>query len=750
MDPRLEALLTGAGQAATGGWQDEAVSKLLAALPNSDDTGIPREYAGGSAEEQYKKQFRADAEDLQRRFPLNYAAGSIIGAAPAAIATGAMGGAPAIATGVGLGAVQGAGSSTSSGQGLIKDTVAGGALGGAGAAAGNLAMAAAPAAKDAIKALWKNGPPSGPAPALAGVGAPVAPKAAAPTGGPQINMSKSAAPDAVGTFTAAGAKDPKLKAEALTRISSAKSPQARLAAIEAADSQGLLSVAEARELRNQTPKPPPTKKTYIATDNVVPGEVQSGTLKSVAGVSRDPHINRTFQRRYLVEAPEQGVPINYSEPSNQPFEQGMKVLRRAALDGGFDADTRQLANELLPATSKGFLYDLGLPSLKDANINSAEDLSAALRGHYEQRLSDLNKNPQPGYKFSPGRLARMQENIEQLSPQWPQELQKEALRRLSKFKGEQENVVTGGMRLGPDSTITDTYTGDTFTLPEYLQTTGNSPDLQWSKQLDMSLPEARQETFPPVSRAAPTEPPPPNPNQLQLELSNSASMKPMQPSAEDLAARDLFNNQPPRQLGDFQQTGKTRTVDPAALENAKRQLAAVDPANHLGRGWARSVHDDQGQAAKIAMNPRGILQNEAEVNVWNSLPESARKNSVLNPVMSYEPDFSRVNQRLVEPLDTESMSKHVNMDPDTIEASLKQMAEPGFEGPQPTAPAQELQERMRRALSEVPEIDYRDVGKSSQWGLDKRGRPVLIDYGFLKGMPMAVAGGLGLNAMSDK
>lgn len=219
---------------------------------------------------------------------------------------------------------------------------------------------------------------------------------------------------------------------------------------------------------------------------------------------------------------------------------------------------------------------------------------------------------------------------------------------------------------------------------------------------------------------------------------SGARLKPMDAAQEKLA---LFDNQPPRQLGDFQKPGVTREVDPAALESARQKLAAMDPGAHLGKGWARSVYDVEGQAQKVATGPRGILQNEAEVNTWNKVPAELRKNSVLNPVLSHAPDYSSVNQRLVEPLDLESMAVHTKMDPETIPEQLKQMAEPDFQGPWPSAEGQELQERMRRAFEEAPELDYRDVGKATQWGLDKRGKPVLIDYGFLKGMPLAVAGG---------
>lgn len=212
---------------------------------------------------------------------------------------------------------------------------------------------------------------------------------------------------------------------------------------------------------------------------------------------------------------------------------------------------------------------------------------------------------------------------------------------------------------------------------------------------------------------------------------------------DDAARARQFDNAKPLSLEDRNVPGKTREVDPAALESARQQLASMDPNSFIGKGWARKVYDVDGQAQKIASGPRGILQNEAEVKTWNQVPEELRKNSVLNPVLSHAPDYSTVNQRMVTPLDEASLAQHTGLpeitDPD--DNWLRQMAEPDFHGPQPTAESQELQERMRRAFQEAPELDYRDVGKPSQWALDKRGKPVLIDYGFLKGMPLAVAGG---------
>lgn len=82
---KLRAQLAGASNTASAGWHDEGNAALLANLAMPDDgTGIPREYAAGSAEQDYKNAMRGDSADLERRFPANYKTGQAIGMVPGA------------------------------------------------------------------------------------------------------------------------------------------------------------------------------------------------------------------------------------------------------------------------------------------------------------------------------------------------------------------------------------------------------------------------------------------------------------------------------------------------------------------------------------------------------------------------------------------------------------------------------------------------------------------------------------------
>lgn len=167
---KLGALLRGAGQGASAGWNDELSAKLLAAIPQSDGTGISRDYAGGQ-EEQYKASNRADNADAERGYPKNYMAGQILGAVPAAIAGGAAGAGlsatgKAAAFGLGggaSGALTGAGTSEATGRDLASDAAKGAGIGALGGMAAPeivmpLARAGARAAAPAVRSSARTAP----------------------------------------------------------------------------------------------------------------------------------------------------------------------------------------------------------------------------------------------------------------------------------------------------------------------------------------------------------------------------------------------------------------------------------------------------------------------------------------------------------------------------------------------------------------------------------------------------------------
>lgn len=191
---KIRALLAGAGQGATANFQDEGYGQLLSHLPMPDDgTGIPREYAAGSAAKDYTNNMRADNADLERRFPTNFHGGQMLGAAPGTIAGGA-----AIPAGSGLamaglaggarGALAGAGAAS---EGNRLEGAARGA--GPGALMGMAAEGAPLAFAKAKDFLGKMPPPGdGMVPAMAGAGSSELKAAGDDLAKPAVNMSAGA------------------------------------------------------------------------------------------------------------------------------------------------------------------------------------------------------------------------------------------------------------------------------------------------------------------------------------------------------------------------------------------------------------------------------------------------------------------------------------------------------------------------------------------------------------------------------
>lgn len=187
---KLEALLRGAGQGASAGWGEEGAAKLLDFLPTEDDgTGIPRTYAAGSREQDYKNKFRADDSAASTKYPGTFTTGAVAGALPAALASLGLGGgagAAGLARTAGMGALQGAvgGAGAADDGQKLTGALEGGAVGGALGAAGH----GLPAAMAELRAAAQPGLTPALATAGAGAGMRAAPRGpAAEPGGPQIN-----------------------------------------------------------------------------------------------------------------------------------------------------------------------------------------------------------------------------------------------------------------------------------------------------------------------------------------------------------------------------------------------------------------------------------------------------------------------------------------------------------------------------------------------------------------------------------
>lgn len=184
---KFEALLRGAADTATAGWNDEGVAALLGAMPGpTDPEGIPREYAAGSAEQDYRNTERADAAEAQRAYPNTFMSGQLLG------------GIPALGAAIGSGGVAGAGllggaQGFASGAGRADegDRLNQGARTALPSALMSMAGAAAPGVLQKAAEGFKGGPP-GLSPALATAGASTGARAAERL--PGVNMMATVPP----------------------------------------------------------------------------------------------------------------------------------------------------------------------------------------------------------------------------------------------------------------------------------------------------------------------------------------------------------------------------------------------------------------------------------------------------------------------------------------------------------------------------------------------------------------------------
>lgn len=123
----------------------------------------------------------------------------------------------------------------------------------------------------------------------------------------------------------------------------------------------------------------------------------------------------------------------------------------------------------------------------------------------------------------------------------------------------------------------------------------------------------------------------------------------------------------------------------------------------------------------MARKQAGLDQNRAEA-------ELTGRSSVFNPTSDFDPEYNWVRQPKVQTFEEEGdLANHLGLSAeqeDWLKSMLEKAPDPG------NARATEFYNRLRQVMSDVPELDARDLAKHSQWGLDRDGKPVLIDYGF--------------------
>lgn len=135
--------------------------------------------------------------------------------------------------------------------------------------------------------------------------------------------------------------------------------------------------------------------------------MKAGLLKSVRGGSATPDIGQQFRSKYLIEAPDQGVPVNYSDPDSLTAN-GMDIFRRIrGNEGGgtsfhsyrtLDNARRSLDDELFDK-----LAEAGVPELADTGVNSVDDLVSGYQKHLAEQ----------GVKLEPAEIDALRQQVRQ-------------------------------------------------------------------------------------------------------------------------------------------------------------------------------------------------------------------------------------------------------------------------------------------------------------------------------------------------
>lgn len=125
------------------------------------------------------------------------------------------------------------------------------------------------------------------------------------------------------------------------------------------ETQGNYAKSEAQRIRDKSTKPEhdtwfdidPSDKQYMITPRLDPKEMAGGNLATVRGTSLTSRITDKFPGSYVVEAPTQGVPIDYTSPDagRKGMAEGMAHMRRVtgADDRRPDLLTSQLVDDAM-------------------------------------------------------------------------------------------------------------------------------------------------------------------------------------------------------------------------------------------------------------------------------------------------------------------------------------------------------------------------------------------------------------------
>jgi len=170
----------------------------------------------------------------------------------------------------------------------------------------------------------------------------------------------------------------------------------------------------------------------------------------------------------------------------------------------------------------------------------------------------------------------------------------------------------------------------------------------------------------------------------------------------------------------FQKFKKVEKFDPM-LKYADLHL------DDIGEGSSRKVYVFTGnKVLKVATNPKGLAQNEQEVDVFTN----PKTKPLIARIYDYDPEYAWIVSELTRPIDSEDEAD------DLVGGDFELFAEDAA-----TGDFEEIDEfyddpkvkQLARAIHAVASsnnLKSGDIGKSDSWGKTPDGRLVLIDYGY--------------------
>lgn len=165
-----------------------------------------------------------------------------------------------------------------------------------------------------------------------------------------------------------------------------------------------------------------------------------------------------------------------------------------------------------------------------------------------------------------------------------------------------------------------------------------------------------------------------------------------------------------------------------SLEHVKHlNLYAETYLEKIGRGSSRAAYVFSSRyVLKIAVNNKGIAQNEAEVDAYTN-PQSK---PVIAKIYDFDPDYKWLMSELVRPLDNETeFEKFTGIDFEVFMGQVYDLINKEI-NPEKCS---KLAAATTHTMLHNNILTY-DIDRFDHWGATPDGRVVILDYGYTEGV----------------